>query len=61
LELEPRAAAARGAGAELDLGLHDEERSRRRPRRKPMARPGRKFAGRRLAASHGSSPCDNRE
>lgn len=23
-----------------------------------MARPGRKFAGRRLAASHGSSPCD---
>jgi hypothetical protein len=43
------------------LGLHDEERSRRRPRRNPMARPGRKFAGRRLAASHGSSPCDNRE
>jgi hypothetical protein len=58
LELEPRAGAAAGAGAGLDLGLHDEDRSRRRPRRNPMATPGRKFAGRRLAASHGSSPCD---
>jgi len=58
LELEPREGATAGAGGELDLGLHDEDRSSRRPRRNPMARPGRKFAGRRLAASHGSSPCD---
>lgn len=58
LDLEPLAGAAAGAGAGPSLGLHEEDRSRRSPRRNPMARPGRKFEGRRLAASHGSSPCE---
>jgi hypothetical protein len=56
--LEPRDAEAGGAGPRLNLGLQEEDRSRRRPRRNPMARPGRKLAGRRPAASHGSSTCD---
>lgn len=61
VRLEPRGAGAAGASGGLDWGLHEEVKSTSRPRRNPIASPGRKFPGRRLAASHGSSPCESRE
>jgi hypothetical protein len=56
--LEPRDAEGGGAGPRLNLGRQEEDRSRRSPSRNPMARPGRKLAGRTPAASHGSSCCE---